>query len=252
MRRAVQSGYDCAVTVKPSITIDRRDFLLIGAGGVVTFASPANAAPPADENFAAFMAALEQIGDQLPVATRAEQDAYIYGLAARALRVKSFPEPKMGRYGRTGVQIGRLAQTEPTTDLVHGVVLVSYRMEPNATFQAHNHPNYSVATVGLEGEARFVHYEAESSAPEMTSGEAFTVRRTAERLLRGGDVTTLSPSRDNIHTFRAGPRGARFVDLFSNHGGDVGFSFLEIHPQAIASGGDSYRARWVGTKPTSA
>jgi len=234
------------------VEIDRRDFILIGASGALMLASFADAAPPSDEDFAVFMAALEEMGDQLPVTTRADQDAYIYGLASRALRVNNFPTPKMGRMGRTGVEIGPLGRTEPPTDIVHGIALVSYRMAPDAVFQPHNHPNYSVATIGLEGEARVTHYESEVSAPAFTSRDPFTVRRTAERLLRPRDVTTLSPSRDNIHTFRAGTAGARFVDLFSNHGGDVGFSFLDIDPQPAAVGSDAFRARWAGSRPTSA
>jgi hypothetical protein len=233
------------------ISIERRDFLLFSASGALILASSANAAPPPEEDWAAFMAALEQIGDQLPATTRAEQDAYIYGLASRALRVADFPTPKvMGAFGKTGIEIGQLARTQPSTDIVHGIVLISYRMAPGAVFPAHNHPNYSVATVGLEGEARFTHFEPGESAPPFTSTtEQFTVRRTAERLLRPREVTTLSPSRDNIHTFKAGPAGARFVDLFSNHGGDVGFSYIDIAQQPQIAGGDTFRAQWLGRKP---
>jgi len=243
---------ESAAMTRLGVEIDRRDFILIGASGALMLASFANAAPPNDEDFKAFMAALEEIGDQLPLATRAEQDAYIYGLASRALRVNSFPVPKMGKVGRTGVEIGPLARTDPPTDKVHGIALVSYRLAPNAVVQPHNHPNYSVATVGLEGEARVTHYEPEPSAPDFASTDPFTVRKTAERLLRARDVTTLSPSRDNIHTFRAGPAGARFVDLFSNHGGDVGFSYLDIDREPAVAGGDAFRARWVGKMPADA
>lgn len=233
------------------ISIDRRDFLLFSASGALMWVSSAHAAPPPEEDFAAFLTALEQIGDQLPATTRAEQDAYIYGLASRALRLDHFPMPKaMMPFGKTGIEIGPLARTEPNTDIVHGIVLISYRMAPGAAFPPHNHPNYSVATVGLEGEARFTHFEPEESAPPFTSTtEQFTVRRTAERVLRPREVTTLSPSRDNIHTFTAGPAGARFVDLFSNHGGDVGFSYIDIAQQPERAGGDTFRARWLGRRP---
>ena len=77
-----------------------------------------------------------------------------------------------------------------------------------------------------------------STAPPFESQERFTVRRTAGRVLRPGEATTLSPSRDNIHTFEAGPHGARFVDLFSIHGQDVGFSYLAIEPRPNAAGGE--------------
>ncbi len=233
-----------------SAGVNRRDFILLSAAGSVMLASNAEAAPPSQEDFTSFMVALEAFADQLPALGRAEQDAYVFALASRALRVTEFPIPRMGRFGKSAVEVGPLAMTQPPTDRVHGVALVSYRFGPDAFLQPHNHPNYSVATIGIEGEARVTHYEPESSAPEFSSRTPFTVRRTAERILRRGDVTTLSPSRDNIHTFRAGPAGARFVDLFSIHGEDVGFSFLDIDPQPAVTGGDSFRAVWVGSVPT--
>jgi PCO_ADO len=250
---ASNSIHKRGMAMTSGISIDRRDFLFIGASGALMMGSAMGQAAPANqEDFTALMAALEELGDQLPLTTRPEQDAYIYRLAARALRVNDFPIPKMGQMGRTGVEIGPLARTTPPSDIVHGIALVSYRLAPNAVLQAHNHPNYSVATVGVEGEARVTHYEPDASAPAFTSREPFAVRRTAERLLRAHEVTTLSPARDNIHTFRAGPAGARFVDLFSNHGGDVGFSYLDIDRQPIAPGGDAFRARWTGTRPPEA
>lgn len=231
------------------VEIDRRDFFLIAASGALLIADPARASPLRSDDFSSFMAALELIGDQLPVVRRAEQDAYIYSLASQALRFRDYPIPRMGKFGSTGVEIGPLARTDPPTDIVHGIALISYRMAPNAVLPPHNHPNYSVATVGLEGEAYVTHYEADASAPAFSSREPFTVRSTAQRLLRAGDVTTLSPARDNIHTFRAGPAGARFLDLFSNHGGDVGFSFLNIGERPITSSGGTFRARWSGAHP---
>ena len=234
---------------KPVMIVDRRDFILIGAAGAAALAAPAAAAPGGGD-FAALMAALEQIGDELPVTGPAEQNAYVYRLAARAMLAREFPVPRMGAMGRTGIELGSVGRTQPPTDRVHGIALVSYRMAPGAVLQAHNHPNYSVATIGLEGEAKVTHYEADSTAPPFESLERFTIRRTAGRILRPGEATTLSPSRDNIHTFEAGPRGARFVDLFSIHGSDVGFSYLEIDPRPSAAGGDTFTAHWVGTRPT--
>lgn len=232
--------------------IDRRGLILFGTGGTIALATPAGAEPLPDDDFKALMAALEQLGDQLPLTARGDQEAYTLRLAALGVRVREFPVPKMGPVGRSGVQIGPLARTEPPTDRVHGVALVSYRLAPNALLQPHNHPNYSVATIGVEGEARVTHYEPGPDAPPFPTAGSFAVRKTAERVLRPGEATTLSPARDNIHTFRAGPNGARFVDLFSVHGTDVGFSYLDIGPAPTAPGGDSFRARWVGERPTNA
>lgn len=233
------------------LVVDRRDLLLIGASGLTLLSSGAQAQPTQDD-FQALMSALEELGDQLPATTPAAQNAHIYRLAARAMLVGDFPIPRMGAMGRTGVEIGPLGRTQPPSDAVHGVALVSYRMAAGAVLQAHNHPNYSVATVGVDGEARVVHYEPDVSAPPLESREPFVIRKTAERILRRGEATTLAPSRDNIHTFRAGPHGARFVDLFSLHGRDVGFSYLDIDPRPASSMSDTFNARWIGDRPSNA
>lgn len=232
--------------------VDRRDLLLVGTAGVAVLVSPANAAPAPDEDLKTLMAALEQLGDQLPVSTAPEQDAYIHRLAAQGMLVRQLPIPNMGAAGRSGVEIGPLGRTDPPTDGVHGVALVSYRMAPNALLEPHNHPNYTVATVGITGEALVTHYEPPLEVPPFSSEERFIVRRTVERLLRPRQATTLCPLRDNVHTFRAGPDGARFFDMFSVHGKDVGFSYLAIDATPTTIGGDSFTARWIGPKPSNA
>ena len=232
--------------------VERRGLLLIAAGGWMALAGAARGQPTPEGDFKALMAALEELGDLLPLAEPAEQDAYVHRLAARAMQTAGFPVPPMGPMGRSGVQIRPLGRTEPPTDAVHGVALVGYRLAPGALLEPHNHPNYSVATVVLDGEAHVTHYEPDAAAPPLASTEPFLVRKTAQRLLRPRQATTLTPSRDNIHTFRAGPGGARFVDLFSLHGRDVGFSYLAIEPAPAAPGGDTFRAQWTGQKPSNA
>jgi hypothetical protein len=233
------------------LLVDRRAFISIGAAGAAALVSSGSWAMEGGD-FPALMAALEQLGDQLPATGAAAQNAYVYRLAALAMLNRDFPAGRTGAIGPTGVQIGPLATTQPPTDRVHGIALVGYRMAPGALLQAHNHPNYSVATIGIEGEARVSHYEPDETAPPMSSRDSFTVRRTAERLLRAGEASTLAPARDNIHTFRAGPQGARFVDLFSIHGPDIGFSYLEIEPRPLIGGGDAFQARWSGNRPSNA
>lgn len=234
-----------------SAVVERREFMLVCAGGALFVAGSGRAAAQQADasDFAALMQALEAIGDQLPVDTQREQDAYVLGLASRAIRVGRFPFPETSAIGDRGIQIRPLGRTQPPSDSVHGVALVSYRMAPGAVLQAHNHPHYSVATVGVEGEARVLHYEPPAAAPPFSSTADFIVRQTAERVLRPGEATTLSPLRDNIHTFAAGPQGARFVDLFSLHGRDIGFSYLDIEPRPISNGGDRFRAVWAGKTP---
>src|SRR4051794_38751377 len=139
------------------IVVDRRIF--IGAAALACAAGRAMSEPAAaarvepDRTFANLMQRLEEIGDQLPALSAAEQNAYIYRLAAAAMLVDEFPLPRPGAFGRTGVEIGPLGRTQPPTDALHGVALIAYRMAPGALLEPHNHPHYSVTTIGVEGEA---------------------------------------------------------------------------------------------------
>src|SRR5258708_5051754 len=110
------------------------------ASTTTAFGTAFAASVPSNGSFKTLMDRVEQIGDQLPLTSAAEQNAYIYGLAAAAMLVDEFPLSKMGAYGKTGVEIGPLGRTEPPTDRVHGVALIGYRMAPNAWLQPHNHP----------------------------------------------------------------------------------------------------------------
>jgi hypothetical protein len=91
--------------------------------------------------------------------------------------------------------------------------VIAYRAAPEAVLPAHNHPNYSVATVGIAGEALVSQFEVEGQAPPFEAATTFQVRKTTERVLRMGDAVTLSPAYDNIYTFRVGPQGAVWIDV---------------------------------------
>jgi hypothetical protein len=239
--------------MSPGVVIDRRMFIsaavLASAAGSSVLASALAAEAPADNAFSSLMQRLQKIGAQLPAVSAAEQNAYIYRLAATAMLVDRFPMPKLEAYGKTAIEIGPLGRTDPA-DRIHGVALVAYRMAPGALLEPHNHPHYSVTTIGIEGEAEVRHFEPAQDAPPMTSRERFVVRKTAQRVIRPGEASTLTPSRDNVHTFRAGPQGARLVDLFSIHGDDVGFAYLNIAAQPTVSGGDTHVAQWIGDRPS--
>jgi hypothetical protein len=102
-----------------------------------------------------------------------------------------------------------------------------------------------VCTLGLEGEARLRHYQPPPDAPPFASRATFRVRLTHELLLLPRTVSTLAPGRDNVHTFTAGKRGARGIDISTLHAdADRGFSFLAIDERSGRDG--SFVARWDG------
>ena len=63
-------------------------------------------------------------------------------------------------------------------------------------------------------------------------------------------MSTLTRGRGNIHGFRAGPQGARFVDFgvhFRDPGpGPTAFSQLDIEPEPVDRARRVHMARWLG------
>lgn len=169
------------------------------------------------------------------------QDEYVksLGKAAQHLEFASVPEVKMGVFKNLmpTVEFGIAFRGEP-------FFIVAWRMAPHAFLPAHNHPNVSVCTVGLEGEAVMRNFEVDGEAPEFSSHEPFRVRQTREQILRPGSVNTLTSHRDNMHTFAAGKEGARGFDITTFHGANVGFSFFDIGAKRDDRDGDVFEATW--------
>ena len=172
------------------------------------------------------------------------QDAYLHYLASMIARVHldQIPKAKVGRFGKLDppVHFGISYRGKP-------FFIVEWRLEPNAILPPHCHPNASVCTLGLEGEARIRNFEIVGQAPEFASRQTFLVRETHNEVIARGRVNTLSSTRDNIHTFRAGKGGARGIDISSLHGADVGFSFLSIAEKPRDFEGRVFEAAWRGT-----
>ncbi len=169
------------------------------------------------------------------------QDAYLYELAhwAARLNLKTIPRAK-------------LAPFTPVSPAVHfgvsfrGVPFftVEWWLEPGATLPPHCHPNASVCTLGLEGEARIRNFETLGATPDFSSSQAFQVRETHNEVISTGRINSLSAVRDNIHTFQAGKEGARGIDFSAYHGKDIGFSFLNIESKPMDNEKKIYEATW--------
>jgi len=188
-----------------------------------------------------FIAQRSDLAELARARSAAGVDAYLYTVAALAVRLAGVPDAKLFPF-------------KPRAPLVsfapihRGVpfFVIEWRMEPQAVLPPHNHPGYSVCTLGLEGEARVRHYEPGPDAPPLTSRDPFHLRLTREQVLLARSVSTLGPERDNIHTFTAGPRGARGIDITTRHDPtyDGSFSFLDIRSKDSDSA--ELVARWTG------
>lgn len=194
----------------------------------------------ADMNIEDFLALDESaFAPWQPAREPAQWAAQIRAIVAQISRVDGIALPQMYPMGPSapGVQIGPIGRGR-------SCALIAYSAEPHAVLPAHNHPNYSVATLGLSGEVLITHFEPPEFAPPMTSSASFNVRKTSERVLRSGDVSMLTPSADNIHRFVAGASGASWVDITVPNGPDVGFSFLTLDDASLAQTGATVAAHW--------
>src|ERR1022692_5353961 len=129
-------------------------------------------------------------------ASETGQDAYLHRIAAWAVRLKSAPDTKLGAFpgldpkvefgpSFRGVpfaviqwrmaRLGAFAGLDPKVEFgpsFRGVpfAVIQWRMAPHAILPAHCHPQFSVCTVGIEGEARLRHFEVYGPAPAFDSG----------------------------------------------------------------------------------
>jgi hypothetical protein len=230
--------------ISPGFLVERRQFLGASACALLLHDRMASA-PGSWEQFLAD--APKQVADLAQRTQPREIDAYLYLLASLAVRVETVPECKLTRFAELEpeVRFGMLQRAAP-------FFVVEWQLAPGATLPAHCHPGFSVCTLALEGEAEIRHYEAEPGAPafDSKSEQAFALRETRRQLLRPGAVSTLSPTRDNLHFFRAGATGARGIDITTAHGGEGKFSFVAFTPDSPREAGKMlYEARWVGMNP---
>lgn len=212
----------------------RRSLLgVIAVASAATLVAPPGAAEPQrakhwSDTLSAIEPRLKEVRDRI--------DEYLYTIAAAASQLPNVPRGELQRVDWTDPAVSFGMAFKGTS-----FVVVEWELAPNAILPPHNHPNGSVCTVGVEGEAFLENFEVSGAASAVGSETPFTVRRTKREVIARGRVNTLSPTRDNIHTLRAGSRGARGIDITSMHGPSEKFGFLKLKERA---GGELFEARW--------
>ncbi|MEZ5345511.1 MAG: hypothetical protein R2681_08155 [Pyrinomonadaceae bacterium] len=169
------------------------------------------------------------------------QDAYLFWIASVAARLNLLTVP--------AAKTGKFKNLEPPVEFGVGYrgipfFVVEWKMSPNSYFPPHNHPNASVCTIGIEGEARIRNFEGVGDLPEFSSKEKFEVRETHNEIISAGRINMLSAARDNIHTFQVSSSGARGIDITTYHGENVGFSFLDISDKPFEPAKRLFEATW--------
>ena len=245
--------------IAPGVTIERRHFISSGVAALLLSAVSTHAARVSISEIASqdtsgqdrgrltweqFLAQGVPLAKRMLTAAPDDYDAYLYSLASLANRLSEVPPTKLYAFGGLQPAVSFAPSYRGTP-----FVIIQWRMEPNAILPAHNHPNYSVCTVGIEGQARLRNFEVVGEAPAFTSQKTFLIRETHSQLMSANRVATLSPVRDNIHRFEAGSEGARGIDITTLYGKDVGFSFIEMDRNPRDARQGIFEASWIGMSP---
>lgn len=125
------------------------------------------------------------------------------------------------------------------------MAIVRFELKPGAVLTAHDHPPQVVVTTGIDGRARFRHFESTDPKPAHDSREPFRVRETRQGILEAGRTTALTRQRDWIHTFEAGRAAATIVDFTATLSDSDDWSYVEIGSESLGEDGD-FEARWLG------
>ena len=182
------------------------------------------------------------LGEQTP-----DEDRYLYELCAliREVPLEALPRMATPARDRNGVRSGGVwGQDE--------LMLVEFQMEPGAVIPAHNHVGYSFISMGISGSCLVRHFEPMDDVPPKSTGRSktFRVRESRSSVLTLGRMSHLSRTRDNIHWFRAGQKGATFIDFgtkFPDPGeGYQAFSALEVSNEPVDDQHRIYEGQWIG------
>jgi len=199
------------------------------------------------KDIAAFMDEWQKRTAAAVEAGATDDDAHLHALLAEVARLdpRAFPPRTKDAFSNGDFTSGPILGS-PT------FLILEFEMAPNAPIQAHNHVGWSFVSVGVEGEATVRHYEPDGKAPDPGSelDVPFAIREVQRTVLTRGRSSSLTRTRANIHEFRSGPEGARFIDFGVNYGkpngGYTSFSKLVIDESPTDAARGIHTARWIG------
>jgi len=194
------------------------------------------------DSFSELTRACKSLAAELLEKKALTSDEYLLRLASlgAGLDPGDVPEGKLGRFSNFDppIELGPIHRELP-------VVIIQWRFAPGAVLRPHNHTPGHVLSLCIEGECRVRHFDA-IGAPSLDSRETFRIRETENLVLRAGRSTSLTPDRDNIHTFEAGPEGALGFDINTFLPGEGDWSMLELDDQPLKGYERVFEARWIG------
>jgi len=240
---------DEEVEVSPGLFVERRSFMAVFGGMALTMVSNLNARAAIEESVDKKLSFEQFLSEANPLAQRlvgdisaSGQDRYLRTVAALTAKLRGMPMP--ARWNNTGqglkeedYKIGVHPGGNPFT-------VLHWRLEPGAICRPHVHEYGNVVSVGLEGVVRVNNYISTGSFDYKNNG-TFQVQKTVDQILSPGSVNLVSL--DMVHSFQAGPDGARGLDITTRLKPKPEHStpYLSIAKTALDENTSIYDASWA-------
>jgi hypothetical protein len=138
----------------------------------------------------------------------------------------------------------RRVHSAPADRTRPAVITHQIHVAPNGTIPLHDHRDFFGAIVCADGEVEIRSFDVVDGGRDT---ETVTLRETTRTWMLPGRYSLLTRARDNVHEFRAGPKGARVLDLFlwlSEAARSHDLAWLD--DPAGSPRDRCYRARWTG------
>ena len=228
----------------PALILPRRALLALAAlGGVGRLArggTPVAAEDPPPTDLARFLElavprARELVGDT----SRTGQDRYLHSLAALAALLRDVPVPEMRETSKGGAPRTFLGANECDAPFT----VLHWKLEPGARIGLHPHIYGNVVTLCLEGEVRIQNYELVGER-DFETKDPVRVRRSNDQQLLPGGMNLVNLEHGYVHGFRAGPAGARGLDITTRIREKRPTPSLEVGPEALDEARGIFEGRW--------
>lgn len=238
----------------PDRTLDRRALLGGGMlGGMLTtlggFRGASPALPsPANATLAQILDGAHALVARHLQGEQPNDEAWVHGATALFAQVDAMPPDPFGEmtahekafldaHSWTYRREGRV----PEDGARPAVITHQIHVAPGGTIPLHDHRGMFGAILCADGDLEIRSFDVVAGGAD---SEEVTLQESTRQWLRPGRFSLLTRTRDNVHEFRAGPKGARVLDLFVwLHAAARSHDLAWVDDATKVA--RRYRARWV-------
>jgi predicted metal-dependent enzyme (double-stranded beta helix superfamily) len=219
--------------ILPGVTIERRSFLKLSALALAPFLISCKEAE-LGLSLEEMIKTISPAGQKLIKAKNPDEEAYLKKVSEMAQNL-------------VGLKHAATTNRKVKFDRLHKeahFMVVQIRMKPGAALPYHDHRDYNGVICALEGSARIRNFDSVNDMNKSRKAQKFKIKETQNRVIKKGEVSSLSRSRDNIHDIRAGKEGVLFLDIFTFFNKQAQSKYLKVADKAHDSDKKIFTASW--------